>query len=116
MKMRLSISIAIAVLGAATLSAQTKEPDLLDTNCTQFTRMLRNAQPGTTPEEKVVANSAQEELIVTMFWVHGYVSGRAGTPPALNRTWLTENTRKLADKCSASGAGKMRIIDAAKGL
>jgi hypothetical protein len=112
--MRTCIVLVGSLLSAASANAATQTGELSGTTCTQFLETaeiagLKSPAPGA---ESRAVEAARDELIITMFWVHGFETAKTGTPPRLDQAWLQDRVGKLARVCKAKGAGSMSIASA----
>lgn len=115
----LSITAPLALLATAG-QAHAADGDLLDTTCGQYLQAIEIAKPGqnANADRNAQAVAAQDDIIVAMMWVHGYLSGRGGSTSAagaLTREWMIAHVGKLAAVCRTDGS-TTRLADAAKKL
>lgn len=113
---------AATLIAAATISpvyAQTipsDTSDLMDFTCSQYLQSVRIADAGNRPsaERSKQAIAAQDALVSTVLWVHGYMSGRSPrAPEPLTRAWMIETVGNVAKLCrDNSKDGTMRVADA----
>jgi hypothetical protein len=126
MKMKFVAVIApLMLLTAATASAATpdaKVPDLVDVQsatCAQFAKAMSYAKLPAKPTEKQKAFAvlAQDDLVLAMTWLNGYLAGRDGAKGAhaLDKEWIVTHMGKLSDVCKAN-SGAMLLRDAAAKL
>jgi cation diffusion facilitator CzcD-associated flavoprotein CzcO len=117
---------ACALALAVPAGAQQAQPTgalLRGTNCAQFLDALdvaaapaRAGDQKVSPEEVEAASDAQDELIITLFWVHGYQSGKTGQPAMLDQQWMARTVARMTEICSASGNAELPISEAVKQL
>lgn len=128
MKFGKFIACAATAMVALFTPASAQEPDagaasLRGTNCAQFMDAVVTAtMPAPTDgkaasaEELDAATEAQDELIVTLFWVHGYQAGKTGQAALLDQQWMAQTVARLGEICSAKGNEKLPISEAVKQL
>lgn len=110
---------ATGMLVSAPMQAADLNRDQLTVTCSEYISALQIADPGksATKKQKERAASAQDDLSLAMFWLHGYLLGRDHTQVPLNRDWMVEHVGKLAKSCQANSPdGSMRLVDAATKL
>lgn len=127
MKMKIVALVAPCVLlsavAASAASPDAKpEPDLIDVQaatCAQFAKAMSYAKPVENPTEKQAAFAvlAQDDLVLAMTWVNGYLTGRDGAKGAhaFNQDWVVSYMGKLSEICKAN-SGAMLLTDAAAKL
>jgi hypothetical protein len=113
--MRSLIVISASLLAAAAAHAAPEQGEMAGTNCGQFLGIVemaaeKNPAPGA---HASAVEAARDELIITMFWVHGFATGKAGTPPRLDKAWISNRIEKLAGICKTKGAANLPIAQAA---
>lgn len=102
----------------ATAAAVVDDNDLLATTCADYLTAARIADPGKDPsdERKAEAIEAQDAMVDTMSWAHGYQTGRSGSVAAakpLTKAWMVENVSRLAEICEKNSIdGSMRLAEA----
>jgi len=96
---------------------------LRGTNCWQFLEAVEMAaapskagDKALPAEEMEAAADAQDELIITLFWVHGYQTGKAGTAAMLDQSWMAGTVSRMVEICGADGNGELAISEAVKQL
>ena len=116
------LMLLTAAAASAAASDAKPEPDLIDVQaatCAQFAKAMAYAKPVEKPTKKQAAFAvlAQDDLVLAMTWVNGYLSGRDGSKGAnaFNQDWVVTTMGKLSDICKAN-SGAMRLIDAAAKL
>lgn len=122
---KLALLAPLALLSATAATAATpavKEPDLVDmqaATCSQFAKALSYAKPPAkaTEKQKAFAVLAQDDLVLAMMWVNGYLTGRDGAKgvQAFDKDWIVSHIGKLAAICKAN-PGTMLFKDAAAKL
>lgn len=122
---RFILALPFVLLASAAASAATPaatEPDLVDmqaATCSQFAKALSYAKPPAkaTEKQKALAVLAQDDLVLAMMWVNGYLAGRDGAkgPQAFDKDWIVSHIGKLAAVCKAN-PGSMLVKDAAAKL
>lgn len=97
-------------------------PDLIDVQtatCTQFMRTMSFARPPANPTEKQAAYAvlAQDDLVLAMTWMNGYLAGRDGAKgaKAFDKDWIVTHIGKVAAVCKAN-PGSMLLRDVAAKL
>jgi hypothetical protein len=112
----------LASTAASAAPPDTKHPDLVDVQaatCAQFAKAMEYAKPPAKPtkKQKEFAALAQDDLVLAMTWVNGYLAGRdpAKAPPAFEKEWVVSYMGKLAEICRAN-SGSMLLRDAAAKL
>lgn len=113
----------LSAVAASAATPDTKpEPDLIDVQaatCAQFAKAIAYAKPVEKPTKKQAAFAvlAQDDLVLAMTWVNGYLAGRDGSKGvnAFNQDWVVTYMGKLSDICKAN-SGAMLLIDAAAKL
>jgi hypothetical protein len=128
--MRLGEFIACVAAAVVALSApaSAQEPgagaaSLRGTNCAQFidavataTAPARSDGKAASSEELDAATEAQDELIITLFWVHGYQAGKTGHASLLDQQWMARTVARMGEICSVKGNEKLPISEAVKQL
>lgn len=112
--MRNIIVTTASLLLAAGVHAAPAQEEFAGTNCGQFLETVELAADQK-PEAGAHADAveaARDEVIITMFWVHGYATAKAGKPPRLDKAWISDRVEKLATICKAKGAANMPISQA----
>lgn len=121
----MALMAPLMLLSAAAASATTpdaKTPDLIDVQsatCAQFAKAMAYAKPPAKPTEKQKAFAvlAQDDLVLAMTWLNGYLAGRDGAKGAhaLDQEWIVTHMGKLSAVCKAN-TGAMLLRDAAAKL
>jgi hypothetical protein len=111
--------------GAAVASAAPPDanpPDLIDVQaatCAQFANAMFYAKPPANPTEQQAAFAvlAQDDLVLAMMWLNGYLAGRDGAKGAhaFDKEWVVTYMGKLSAVCKAN-SGAMLLRDAAAKL
>jgi hypothetical protein len=111
--------------GAAVASAAPPDanpPDLIDVQaatCAQFANAMFYAKPPANPTEQQAAFAvlAQDDLVLAMTWVNGYLAGRDGAKGthAFTQDWVVTYMGKMSAICKAN-SGAMLLADAAAKL
>lgn len=117
-----ALLVACTVLmPTAVLADETAKQDLIDLNtitCAQFSRALAYANPGESPtkEAEALAETAQDDLILALTWVNGYLAGRDGAKAenTFNQDWVVFNIGKLSALCKAGGDDMLLTAAVAK--
>lgn len=111
-----------AAASAAAPEAKAPDPDLIDVQsatCAQFAKAMAYAKPPAKPTEKQKAFAvlAQDDLVLAMTWLNGYLAGRDGAKgaAAFDKEWIVTHMGKLAAVCKAN-SGAMLLRDAAAKL
>jgi hypothetical protein len=122
----LSGSVVSALLLATAAGAQepsTGSTAMRGTNCGQFLESVEVAAAPASPggaklsaADLEAANDAQDEVIITLFWIHGYQSGKAGAAAVLDQQWIAGTVKKIAEICRAKGNAGLPISEAVKQL
>lgn len=115
--------ILLLTAGATSAApADTKASDLVDVQaatCAQFEKAMSYAKPieKASKKQAVFAELAQDDLVLAMTWVNGYLAGRDGTKSAhpFNQEWVVTYMGKLATVCKAN-SGSMLLTEAAAKL
>jgi hypothetical protein len=117
--------LALGIAGAATamppVAKSTSDMiiDLHDATCTQYARAVKLADPGKNPtkEQAALAVTAQDDLVLAMMWVNGYLTARDGAKVkhTFNQDWIVTYMGKISQICKAN-PGSMLLIDAAAKL
>ena len=126
MKVKIVALVApIMLLTAAAASAaapDAKPSDLVDVQsatCAQFAKAMAYAKPPAKPTKKQEAFAvlAQDDLVLALTWVNGFLAGRdsAKGAPAFTQDWVVTTMGKLSETCKA-GSGSMLLKDAAAKL
>lgn len=107
---------------ASAASPAAKEPELIDVqsaNCAQFAQALEYAKLPAKPtqKQKEVAALAQDDIILALTWMNGYLAGRdpGKGAPAFEKGWIVSSIGKLSAICKAN-SGAMLLRDAAAKL
>lgn len=79
--------------------------ELKGATCSQFLRAVEAASEA----DGEAAASAQDELVITLFWIHGFVSGKSGTPPKLDSKWMSTTVTRLNQVCKGKAAADKPI-------
>jgi hypothetical protein len=115
-----SMLLAAAAGGATTTDV--KAPDLVDVQaatCAQFAKAMAYAKPPAKPTKKQEAFAvlAQDDLVLAMTWLNGYLAGRDGAKGAhaFDKEWIVTYMGKLSAVCKAN-TGDMLLRDAAAKL
>lgn len=125
--MKLGTIIVAGAIGALAVQAgaqdsQANPATLRGTNCEQFldavevAAVAARAGDKATAEEIEAASDAQDELIITLFWIHGYQSGKTGNPSMLDQQWMARTVGRMTEICSAKGNAELPISEAVKQL
>jgi len=116
--------VLLAAVAASAASPDAKpESDLVDVQaatCAQFEKAMSYAKPVENPTEKQAAFAvlAQDDLILAMTWVNGYLAGRDGLKGgahAFTQDWIVTYMGKMTAICKAN-SGAMLLTDAAAKL
>lgn len=112
----------LAATAASAATADAKLADLVDVQgatCGQFAQAMAYAKLPSKPtqKQKDIADMAQDDLVLAMTWLNGYLNGRDGAkgPQAFNKDWIVTHMGKLAAVCRAN-SGAMLLRDAAAKL
>lgn len=113
----------LAASAATAASPDAKSPDLIDVqsaNCAQFAKAMAYAKPPAKPTKKQEAFAvlAQDDLILAMTWVNGYLAGRDGLKGGAHRftnDWIVTYMGKMSAICKAN-SGSMLLTDVAAKL
>lgn len=115
---------ALALTGS--VSAQGSEAgasSLRGTNCAQFLDAVEAATASSRSDGKALSSAeldaeteAQDELVITLFWVHGYQAGKTGQAAVLDQQWMARTVARMGEICSAKGNEKLPISEAVKQL
>lgn len=107
---------------AQTAAVPSPAGDLVDVQaatCAQFARAKSFASPPANPtaEQTAFAETAQDDLLLAMTWLHGYLSGRAGAGAsmAFDYDWIVTHMGRLTEVCNANPS-TMLLRDAAARL
>jgi hypothetical protein len=109
---------------AATSAAEpdAQPSDLIDVpsaTCAQFAKAMAYAKPHANPTERQAefAVLAQDDLVLAMTWVNGYLAGRDGAKGthAFTQDWVVTYMGKMSAICKAN-SGAMLLADAAAKL
>ena len=80
--------------------------DVQSATCAQFAKAMSYAKPGKKPTKKQAAFAvlAQDDLVLAMTWVNGYLTGRDGAKGAhaFNQDWVVSYMGKLSEICKAN--------------
>lgn len=109
--MRVGAFLVVAALMTTGAQAASPAPGLTGTDCSQFldsAEMAAVKKPVPGAQTRAV-EAARDELIITMFWVHGFETAKTGTLSKLDQTWLQDRITRLARICKAKGAASMPI-------
>jgi hypothetical protein len=126
MKTKFIVLMASTMLfaAAAAPAAQngTDEPDLVDVQsatCAQFIKAQSYARPpeDATEQQLEFAVLAQDDLLLAMTWVNGYLSARDGASGkhAFTKDWIVKYMGKMNAVCK-SNPGSMQLTAAAAKL
>ncbi len=126
MKMKIVALVAPFILltaaAASAASPDAKPSDLVDVQsatCAQFAKAMSYAKPVKKPTKKQAAFAvlAQDDLVLAMTWVNGYLTGRDGAKGAhaFNQDWVVSYMGKLSEICKAN-SGAMLLTEAAAKL
>lgn len=115
--------LVMLTAGAALAAAPDGKPsDLVDVQsatCAQYAKAMSYAKPPAKPTKKQEAFAvlAQDDLVLALTWVNGYLAGRdsAKGAPAFTQDWVVTTMGKLSEICKA-GSGTMLLKDAAAKL
>lgn len=112
--MRTFMAITASLLLAGGANAAPPPAEMAGTTCGQFLGLVATAaeQSPAPGAHASAVEAARDELIITMFWVHGFATAKAGTPPRLDKVWISNQVEKLAGICKAKGATKLPIAQA----
>jgi hypothetical protein len=113
---------ALALAGpVGAQEAQANASALRGTNCAQFMESVEMATASSraggkqlSGEELEAATEAQDELIITLFWVHGYQAGKSGQAAVLDQQWMARTVARMGEICTAKGNEKLPISEAVK--
>ena len=115
-------SLLLPVAPGMAASPEAKASDLIDVQsatCAQFAKAISYARPPAkaTKKQETMATMAQDDLVLAMTWVNGYLAGRDGAKGAhaFNKEWIVSYMAKLSDICKAHN-GTMLLSDAAAKL
>lgn len=120
----LAAPLTLLMLNATSAAAADapKAPDLVDVQaatCAQYAKAMSYAKLPEKPTKKQEAFAvlAQDDLVLAMTWVNGYLNGRDGakTPHPFNKDWIVSTMGKLSAVCKAN-SGAMLLRDAAAKL
>lgn len=125
--MKLGSLIVAGAIGALAVQAGAQDSPanpttLRGTNCEQFldavevAALAARAGDKATADEIEAASDAQDELIITLFWIHGYQSGKTGNPSLLDQQWMARTVGRMTEICSAKGNAELPISEAVKQL
>jgi hypothetical protein len=127
MKMQIVAFVAPFLLltaAVATAAAPDGKPsDLIDVqsaNCAQFEKAMSYAKPPAKPTKKQEAFAvlAQDDLVLAMTWVNGYLAGRDGLKGgahSFTKDWIVTYMGKMTAICKAN-SGSMLLTDVAAKL
>lgn len=114
--------VLLATAAATAAPPDDNTPDLVDVQaatCAQFAKAIAYAQPPANPTEQQAALAvlAQDDLVLAMMWVNGYLAGRDGAKGAhaFDKDWIVTHMGKLSAVCKAN-SGAMLLRDAAARL
>ena len=120
-----AVVLPLLLLTAAAASAASPDAqpsDLVDVQsatCAQFAKAMSYAKPPAKPTKKQEAFAvlAQDDLVLAMTWVNGYLAGRdrAKGAPAFTQDWVVTTMGKMSDICKAN-SGAMLLTDVAAKL
>ncbi len=124
--MKIALRFAPFLMLAATAASAAQDaadaPDLMDVQaatCAQFARAQAYAKPpqNATPEQTALAELSQDDLVLAMTWVNGYLAGRDGASSehAFTKDWIVAHMGKMNAICKA-GPGSMLLTDVAAKL
>jgi hypothetical protein len=107
---------------AASAAAPDAQPsDLVDVpsaTCAQYLKAISYAKPPANPTEKQAAFAvlAQDDLVLAMTWVNGYLAGRDGAKGvhAFNQDWVVKYMGKMSSICRANPGSMLLTAAAAK--
>ncbi len=108
----------------ATAAAPDGKPsDLIDVQgatCAQFAKAMAYAKPPAKPTKKQAAFAAlaQDDLVLAMTWVNGYLAGRDGLKGGAHtftQDWIVTYMGKMTEICKAN-SGAMLLTDVAAKL
>jgi hypothetical protein len=119
----LVVPLVLLTAGAASAAAPDAKPsDLVDVQsatCAQFAKAMSYAKPPekATKKQAAFAVLAQDDLVLAMTWVNGYLAGRDGAKGthAFTQDWVVSTMGRLSAVCAAN-SGAMRLTDAAAKL
>lgn len=111
-------AVLLAVSLPSMAFAQQSGNGLSGSDCKQFLQAVEVAaeQNAKTEIQKRAAQAAQDEIIITVFWVHGYLTGKTGQSPTLDSAWIAGTVNRLSAICTTDGLSRMSIAEAAKQL
>jgi hypothetical protein len=114
------VLLTAAAAGAATNDVKSSDlDDVQSATCAQFAKAMSYAKPPAKPTKKQEAFAvlAQDDLVLAMTWLNGYLAGRDGAKgaQALDRDWIVTHMGKLSAVCRAN-SGDMLLRDAATKL
>jgi hypothetical protein len=122
----LSYPAASALLLASPAIAQEAgagSTTLRGTNCEQFLDAVKTAAAPAnadgaqlSAEDLEAAEDAQDEVIITLFWIHGYQTGKTGKAVLLDQQWMAGTVKRMADICTTKGNETLPISEAVKQL
>ena len=114
--------IFLTATAASAASPDAKPSDLVDVQaatCAQYAKAMAYAKPPAKPTKKQEAFAvlAQDDLVLAMTWVNGYLAGRDGAKGAhaFTQDWVVATMGKLSEVCKAN-SGTMLLKDAAAKL
>src|SRR5512137_896858 len=109
----------LAFAAAAAKTSDVQSPYLVDVQaatCAQFAKAMSYAKPPAKPTKKQEAFAvlAQDDLVLAMTWLNGYLAGRDGAKgaQAFDKQWIVTYMGKLSAVCKAN-SGDMLLRDAA---
>jgi hypothetical protein len=112
----------LAAGAAVAAPADANTPDLVDVQgatCAQFAKAMSYAKLPEKPtkEQEAFAVLAQDDLVLAMTWLNGYLAGRDGAKGthAFDKDWIVTYMGKLSAVCKAN-SGAMLLRDAAAKL
>jgi hypothetical protein len=120
--LRFAPIMLFAVAASAIAQDNANTSDLVDVQsatCAQFSKAQTYAKPpeNATEQQLEFAVLAQDDLLLAITWLNGYLTARDGAKGnhAFTNDWITNHMRKLNAVCKAN-PGSMRLTDAAAKL
>ena len=110
---------AAAASPAPPAAQQSELIDVQTATCAQFANAKAYAKPVEKPttQQEEFAALAQDDLVLAMTWVNGYLAGRDGAKAShpFTKDWVVTYMGKLSAVCNAN-SGAMLLKDAAAKL
>ncbi|WP_299323092.1 hypothetical protein [Parasphingopyxis sp.] len=122
MKNAMKTIMAAGMLAAAPMpllaqDAAAADDNLVGVTCADFNvaAQLAVAEEGATEDRVELAQTARDEIVLGLTWMHGYLYAyRRDAMPALSQDWLRSSAEMLAERCAAApNPAAVRIIDLA---